>query len=103
VPTSFRGKLALAITLVAVVAFAGGAYAATQDSSAVGRQAFLSDAAKRLNVTPKQLESALQGAYYDQLRFAVSAGRLTPAQADAIRQRAQAYGVGPFVPLPRGG
>jgi hypothetical protein len=60
VQTSVRGNLAIAVTTLAAIAFAGGAYAATQDSRAVGRQAFLSTAAKRLNVTPKQLESALQ-------------------------------------------
>jgi len=60
VQTSARGKLAIAVTTLAAIAFAGGAYAATQDSQAVGRQAFLSTAAKRLNVTPQQLELALQ-------------------------------------------
>jgi hypothetical protein len=86
VRSTVRGKLVVAVMTLAVIAFTGGAYAAAQDSRAVGRQAFLGDAAKRLNVTPEQLESALQRAYYDQLNAAVAAGRLTPAQVDAIRR-----------------
>jgi hypothetical protein len=60
VQTSVRGKLAIAVTTLAAVAFAGGAYAASQDSRAVGRQAVFTNAAKRLNLTPEQLEAALQ-------------------------------------------
>ncbi len=57
--TSVRGRIAIAVTTLAAVAFGGGAYAATQDSGSVGRQAFVRDAAKRLNLTPEQLEAAL--------------------------------------------
>jgi hypothetical protein len=81
-----------------VAAFAGGAYAAAQQSGANARQAFLNDVAKQLHVTPKQLSSALKNAAVDQLHAAVAAGRLTQAQADALQRRIAKGGV----PLPGG-
>ena len=81
---------------MAAAAFAGGAYAANQDSTANSRQAFLNDVAKRLNVTPAQLSSALQGAVFDQLDAAVAAGKLTQAQASAIKQSVQLNGGAPL-------
>jgi hypothetical protein len=92
-----KRKLIIALTVLAAAAFAGGAYAATQDSPSKARQAYLGDAAKRLHVTPAQLNSALTGAYEDQLNAAVKAGRITQAQANAIKQRIQQNG---GVPLP---
>ena len=67
-------------------------------SSRNPRQAFLNDVAKRLNVTPAQLNSALKGAAIDQLDAAVKAGKLTQAQANALKQRIQqgAHGGAPF-------
>jgi hypothetical protein len=93
---NLKRRLAIGMTAVAAVAFAGGAFAATQDSGASGRQAFLNDVAKRLNVTPKQLSAALQGADLDQLQAAVAAGKLTQTQANAIRQRLQRSGAAPL-------
>ncbi len=87
-----KRKLVIALAALAAVAFAGGAYAANQESGANLRQAFLNDVAKRLNVTPKQLSEALSGAAVDQLKAAVAAGRLTQAQADAIEKRIQQHG-----------
>src|SRR5205823_9479933 len=77
---------------LAVAALGGGAYAATQSSSNP-RQAFLNDVAKRLHVTPQQLQSAVKGAYLDRLQAAVAAGKLTQGQANAIKQRIQRYGL----------
>jgi hypothetical protein len=87
-----RRKLAIAAAVLAACSFAGGAYAATQDSAAPSAQAFINDAAKRLGVTPQQLTSALDGALQDQLNAAVKAGRLTQAQASAIEQRVRRGG-----------
>lgn len=87
-----KHKLAIGAAAIAAAAFAGGAYAAVSQSGATSRQAFLNDIAKRLNVTPKQLTNALQGAYDDQLQAAVAAGRLTQAQAQALKQRIQQRG-----------
>jgi len=93
---SLKRKLLLVVAALAAVAFAGGAYAATQTSTPNVRQAFLSDVAHRLNVTPAQLRAAIKGAYLDQLNTAVASGRLTSAQAAALRKWAQRTGVVPF-------
>jgi hypothetical protein len=89
--STLKRRLAVGVTAVAATAFGGGAYAATQ-SGGNSRQAFLNDVAKRLNVSPQQLDNALRGAFDDQLAAAVAAGRLTQAQADAIKQRMQQKG-----------
>ena len=75
-----RHKLLAGGAAAAVLALGGGAYAATQSGSNP-RQAFLNDVAKRLNVSPSQLNSALKGAFTDRLNAAVKAGMLTQAQA----------------------
>jgi transposase-like protein len=97
-----KRNLATGAFVLAVAAFGGGAYAASQSSGPSSRQAFVSDVAKRLNVTPQQLRSALQGAFFDQLDAAVKAGRLTQAQANAIKQRVQQNGLPPLLLGPAG-
>jgi hypothetical protein len=97
-----KRKLAIGTTVLAAAAFAGGAYAARNDSPESTRQAFLNDVAKRLNVAPAKLTAALRGAFFDQLDAAVAAGKLTKTQADAIKQRIQQSGkppLGIFGPL----
>ena len=94
--SSLKRKLTVAIVAFAAVALAGGAYAATRDSGVTSRQAFLNDVAKRLNITPQQLRSAVQGAYLDRLAAEVAAGRLTQAQASAIKKRVLQSGVLPL-------
>ena len=90
----FRHKLAASATALAVVAFAGGAYAATQDSGDSQRQAFLNDVAKHLGVTPQALTNAVKSASIDRLQQAVKDGKLTQAQADQLKQEIQS-GKGP--------
>lgn len=94
-----KRNLVIGLAALAVVAFAGGAYAATQSSASNTRQAFLNDVAKRLHVTPQQLSQALKGATLDQLQAAVKAGRLTQAQADKLAQRLKKRGTAPVVPF----
>jgi hypothetical protein len=91
----FKGKLVVGLAAIALVAFAGGAFAATESSGPSTRQAFLNDVAKRLHVTPQQLSSALNGATIDQLQAAVKAGRLTQSQANALQQRLKKTGATP--------
>ena len=88
-----RRKRTAAIGAAVALAVAGGgvAYAATTNNDP--RDAVLRDAAQRLNVTPDQLRSALQGAFGDQLDQAVKDGRLTQQQADQIKQRIARDGV----------
>src|SRR5436190_1900894 len=90
-----KRKVAIGAAGLAVVASGGIAYAATQDPGAADRQAILSDAAKRLNVSPDQLNSALQGAYSDQIDKALASGRITQPQADKLKQALKDNGV-PF-------
>jgi hypothetical protein len=92
---SLKRKLSVGLAAVAVAAFAGGAYAATNNS---GSNAFLNDVARRLHVTPQQLTAALDGATADQLQAAVKAGRLTQAEANALAQRFKAAGA-PALPF----
>jgi hypothetical protein len=91
-----KRKVTFVVAAVAVVALAGGAYAATQSAGPTSRQAFLNDVAKRLNIKPAQLTSALQGAFADRLNALVAAGRLTQAQANAIEQRVKKTGAVPL-------
>jgi hypothetical protein len=89
VHSKFKRRVALAVVILATAAFAGGAYAASQESPTSVRQAFLNDVAKRLHVTPAQVTTALKGAAVDQIDAAVAAGKLTQAQANALKQRVQ--------------
>jgi AraC-like DNA-binding protein len=91
-------RLVIGATVVAFAAAGGGAYAATQSSSANPQQAFLNDVAKRLHVSPQKLTAAIKGAMSDRLNAAVKAGRLTPAQAKALKQHLAQKGGPPFVP-----
>jgi hypothetical protein len=94
-----KRNLVIGGAALAVAAFAGGAYAATQNSGPTTRQAFLNDVAKRLHVSPQQLSSALNGAFLDQLQAAVQSGQLTQAQANALQQRLKKNGISPAVPF----
>src|SRR3954469_12023859 len=92
-----RRKLAAGATGLVVLAGAGGAYAATSQSSgpasrpdpAAEQKAFLDDLAGRLHVTRDQLDAAIKGAASDRIDAAVSAGRLTKEQGDQLKQRIQ--------------
>jgi hypothetical protein len=82
-----RHKFAAGLSAVVVLGgAAGGAVAATQSSSS-GRQAYLNDVAHRLGVSPSALTSALQTAAIDRIEAALAAGRLTQAEANALKQR----------------
>jgi hypothetical protein len=82
--------------VLAAAAFAGGAYAAATKPATSPRQALLNDLAKRLHVTRAQLDSALKRAALDDLSAAVKAGRLTQAQANALKQRIENGTAAPF-------
>jgi hypothetical protein len=81
----------------------GGAYAIAQsgDSPKAERQAFLDDAAQRLDVTPQKLTQALQDAAIARIDAAVKAGRLTEAQGTEMKQHIRA-GELPFLGGPGG-
>jgi hypothetical protein len=75
--------------VLAAGAGGGAALAATSgdDDHKKAEQAVIDDAAKRLNVTPDALRGALGAAEDAQLDQAVKDGKLTQAQADAIKKR----------------
>ncbi len=88
-----RRKRAVAIGAAAAAVAAGGGVAYAAATATDHRDALLRDAAQRLNVSPDQLRSALEGAFQDQLAQAVKDGQLTQQQADRIGQRIRAGGV----------
>lgn len=91
-----RHKLLIGGAALAVAASAGGAaYAATQ-SSTNPQQAYLNDVAKRLDVSPSKLTSALKAALVDRLNAMVKSGKLTQAQANKLEQRIDKNGRLPF-------
>src|SRR4051812_44822384 len=79
---------------LAVVGGGGAALAAGGNpfGGSTDRQAVLNDAAKRLNVSPTELQSALQQAMLDRIESALKAGRLTKEQADELKARVRAGG-----------
>lgn len=87
------------IAVGAIIATAAGGGAAWASASAKDdfRSEYLNDVAKRLDVSPEKLTSALKGAYLEQLDDAVKSGRLTQSQADALKRRAK-DGTVPFGP-----
>ena len=97
-------KRRFVIGAAGLAALGGGgvAYAVDQGSGIGGeRQAFLNDVAGRLHVSPGALQSAITGALSDRLGAAVKAGRLSQAQADAIKQRMNQHGGAPLLGGPR--
>jgi hypothetical protein len=75
--------------VLAAGAGGGAALAATSgdDDHKKAEQAVIDDAAKRLNVSPEALRSALGAAEDAQLDQQVKDGKLSQAQADAIKKR----------------
>ena len=89
------------VAVVAVVAClgvtGGAAYAAVHSTEDSARQAVLSDAAKRLGVTPSALQNALQQAQIDQINKLVAQGKLTKEQGQAIIAHIKSGEAGPPV------
>jgi hypothetical protein len=85
-------KFVIAATGLVMLGGAAGAVAATQSSSSPSAQAqaYLNDLAGRLGVTPTALSAAVKAADSDQIDAALAAGRLTQAEASALKARIQA-------------
>ncbi|MEO5632372.1 hypothetical protein [Gaiella sp.] len=95
-----RKKTAMLVGFVAAIMAVGTGVAiagSTLDSD-TEKQAFLSDAAKRLDVSPAELEAALQGAFGARIDAAVAAGKITKEQGEEMKQRSKDGGL----PLFRG-
>ena len=91
-------KVLIGATGLAMLAGAAGAVAAAQNSTgpSAQAQAYLSDLANRLGVTPSALAAAVKAADSDQIDAAVAAGRLTQAEATALKAQIQASTGVPF-------
>jgi hypothetical protein len=83
-----RFRVVLGTLAVALLVGGGVAYAASKDDSPQARsQAIVTDAAGTLGVDPGKLSDALKKALENQVDAQVTAGKLTQAQADAIKKR----------------
>jgi len=88
----FGSRRVLAASAAALVV-AGGAGVAVAASGANPRgSGFLDSVAKHLGVSPQKLEDATKAAAIDQVNADLAAGRITKAQADAMKARIQAGG-----------
>lgn len=96
-------RLVIGATGLVVLAGAAGAVAATQSSPGSGGQAYINDLAGRLGVTPTALSAAIKASDGDQIDAAVAAGRLTQAQATALKMRIQRSPGAPFLGRPLAG
>ena len=100
----FTKRVAI-IVGASVLALSGGALAVAHGGGdPQEREAFLNDAAKRLDVSPQELTSALKEAAKARLDAAAKDGRLTQEQADAMKERIDQSDGLPFLGGPgRGG
>jgi hypothetical protein len=86
----FKRKLVVGTVVGLAVLGVGGAIAATRlDTPSERSKAILDDAAKQLGVSSTALDNALKKAFADQIDADVAAGRLTQAQAEALKARIQ--------------
>lgn len=77
---------------LAVAVGAGGAIAASNSSTASGN-GFLARVAGHLGISTEKLEDATKAAAIDQVDADLEAGRITKAQADALKARIEAGNV----------
>jgi hypothetical protein len=85
VETRIKRRIAIGAAGLTILGGGGGAYAIADRGNDDEHHAFLSDAARRLHVSPTQLRAALKGAMDDRIQADVKKGRLTQKQADAIK------------------
>jgi polyhydroxyalkanoate synthesis regulator phasin len=78
-----------------VVGGSGAAIAASGDSSSAGRS-FLDSVARHLGISSQKLEDATKAAAIDQVDTALKGGKITQAEADALKQRIESGDFPPF-------
>jgi hypothetical protein len=84
-----KKRMVVAAATTLAVAGGGAAAVAASGSGSHGSD-FLDSVAKHLGVTPQKLEDATKAAAIDQVNADVAAGRITQAQADALKKRIEA-------------
>ncbi len=90
-----RKALAIGVAALAVVGGGGAAIAASGDSSSPGRS-FLDSVASHLGISSQKLEDATKAAAIDQVDAALKDGKITQAEADALKQRIESGDYPPF-------
>jgi hypothetical protein len=82
------GSRRIVVAAAATLAVVGGAAAAVAATGGGSRGSdFLDSVAKHLGVSPQKLEDATKAAAVDQVNADLAAGRITKAQADALKAR----------------
>ena len=87
-------RVLAAASALSIAVGAGGAIAASKDSSS-DRQSFLSRVAGHLGISTEKLEDATKAAAIDQIDADLKAGKITEAQADELKARVRQGGA-PF-------
>ncbi len=82
-----RSKIAAGAGAALAVVGAGAAVAADRLTPKAESQAIVNDAAKQLGVDPAKLSAALEQALKNRIDAAVTDGRLTKEQGDAMKRR----------------
>lgn len=88
-------RVLAAVSALSIAVGAGGAVAASKDSSTEG-QSFLSRVAGHLGISTEKLEDATEAAAIDQIDADLKAGKITEAQADELKARVRQGGA-PFL------
>jgi hypothetical protein len=89
-------KRVAAIAATHLVTAGGGAAALAATSSGGSRSDFLDSVAKHLGVSRQKLDDATKAAALDQVDAQLAAGKITQAQADALKKRIEAGHVPPL-------
>ena len=85
------GTKRMAVAAAATLVVAGGAAAAVAATGSGSHGTdFLDSVAKHLGVSPQKLQDATKAAAIDQVNADLAAGRITKAQADALKTRIEA-------------
>jgi hypothetical protein len=90
-----RTKTAAGVAAGLAAIGVGGAFAASGSSTATA-SSFVHDVAQRLGISDQKLTDALKGASIDRVDQALKDGRITQAQADALKERIQSGDGVPF-------
>jgi len=84
-----KHKLVIGAAAILAAGGSGAAIAASQSSPGEESQAIIDDAAAELGIAPSKLSDALKKALGDRVDEAVTAGRLSKAEGDELKQRIQ--------------
>jgi hypothetical protein len=87
---NFRSKRMVVVAATTLAVVGGGAAAVAATGSGSHGSDFLDSVAKHLGVSPQKLKDATKAAAIDQVDADLAAGRITQAQADALKKRIEA-------------